>query len=55
MERAAPVGLWLVAMGVFGLYSPIRCASGVEEARRIVSACLAAPGAFVIQSRGPGS
>jgi len=47
-----PLGvvIWLVAMGLSGLYSPTRCANGVEEARRIVTACLAAPGALVMMS-----
>jgi len=41
------VAIWLVAFGVYGLYSATRCANGVEEARRVVSACLSAPAAFV--------
>ncbi len=44
------IAIWMIAIGISGLYSPTRCASSVEEARRIATACLAAPGAFVMTS-----
>jgi exopolysaccharide biosynthesis polyprenyl glycosylphosphotransferase len=41
------VAIWLGALAAFGAHNPARCANGVEEARRLASACFAAPTAFV--------
>jgi exopolysaccharide biosynthesis polyprenyl glycosylphosphotransferase len=40
--------IWLATMAAFGLYSPTKCASAVEEARRIAGAGFAAPVVYVV-------
>jgi exopolysaccharide biosynthesis polyprenyl glycosylphosphotransferase len=47
---ALGVAIWVGALAAFGAHNPVRCANGVEEARRLASGCFAAPTAFILLS-----